>query len=37
MPVWSWHAACWSDCLAEPPDGDPEGITGSEQSGIGSA
>jgi len=35
--VSSCHAACRSERLAEPPDGDPEGITGSEQSGIGSA
>jgi hypothetical protein len=37
MPVSSWHAACWRERLAEPPDGGRDGIAGSKQSGIGSA
>jgi hypothetical protein len=36
MSVWSCHAVCRSDRLTEPPDGGLEGITVSEQSGIGS-
>jgi hypothetical protein len=37
MPVWFWHAACRSEPLAGPRDDGLEGITGSEQSDIGSA
>jgi hypothetical protein len=35
MPVPSCLPVCRSDRLAEPPDGDPEGVTGSEQSSSG--
>jgi len=33
----SWYATCQSERLPKPPDGDPEGITRSEQSYIGRA
>jgi hypothetical protein len=37
MPVSFRRAAGRAERLAEPPDGDPEGIAGSEQSATGSA
>jgi hypothetical protein len=37
MPVSFWHAACRSEPLAGPRDDGLEGITRSEQSGLGSA